>query len=387
VLTLGGRLERDAFLELLEARLLAHRRFRQRVVVPRWGLGAPCWQDDPTFDLRSHLHHLALPEPRDARALEQLVGDLVSTPLPRSRPLWQMHLVDGAEGTLVVVRVHHCLADGLGLIALLGELADGGAVPRSGIPVASSPERFSRGSRLLGGLIAAGQLLARRPEARNSLHGQLGVRKLVAASSALRLEDLLAKAHANDATLTELLLAALARALGTWPLASRRALHALVPVSLRSGPSLEDGTRFASVFVPLPVGIAELRGRVRSVQASFRPGRTREARVTARAVGAAGAVTAALVRFGVSALLRRASVTVSSIRGPAQRLQLAGVPLHDVMAWAPTAGGMALGVTLVSYAGRARLCVEADARVIGDPSEMIDMLVQELSDGRAPSPG
>lgn len=70
-------------------------RFRQRVVESHVPLRSPTWEDDPDFDLEHHMHHLALPAPGDKHALQQLVSELMTVPLDRNRPLWQVYLVDG----------------------------------------------------------------------------------------------------------------------------------------------------------------------------------------------------------------------------------------------------------------------------------------------------
>jgi diacylglycerol O-acyltransferase / wax synthase len=100
-------------------------RFRQRIVEPRVGLGVPSWQDDPNFDLGRHIHHIALPAPGDKAALEELVGDVMVTPLDRSRPLWDIYLIDGyGSGMAMMFRFHHCIADGIALSRILLSLTD-----------------------------------------------------------------------------------------------------------------------------------------------------------------------------------------------------------------------------------------------------------------------
>ena len=86
----------DRVKEIVRSRLVEpFPRFRQLATEPRLGVGAPSWEDDPNFDLDLHVHHLALPAPGDKRALEQLVGDLIASPLDRHKPLWDWYLVDG----------------------------------------------------------------------------------------------------------------------------------------------------------------------------------------------------------------------------------------------------------------------------------------------------
>src|SRR5512135_2966933 len=100
-------------------------RFRQRVVEGRLGLLGPQWEDDPRFALENHLHRLALPAPGDQDALQDFVGDQMGVPLDRTKPLWQVYLVEGyGSGCAVVIRVHHSLADGIALAQAVWSLTD-----------------------------------------------------------------------------------------------------------------------------------------------------------------------------------------------------------------------------------------------------------------------
>jgi hypothetical protein len=90
-------------------------RFRQRPVEGLAGLGAH-WEDVDDFDLELHFHHVALPAPGDRHALQELVSDRASVPLDRSRPLWEIYLIDGlGPGAAVLARMHHSIADGIAL--------------------------------------------------------------------------------------------------------------------------------------------------------------------------------------------------------------------------------------------------------------------------------
>ena len=116
----------DRVREVIAERLVApFPRFRQRVVEGAPRLSGPHWEEDPNFDLDLHLHRVALPAPGDRAALQALVADLTSTPLDRSRPLWQFHLVDGYEGgAAMIARIHHAIADGIALARVLLSLTD-----------------------------------------------------------------------------------------------------------------------------------------------------------------------------------------------------------------------------------------------------------------------
>jgi diacylglycerol O-acyltransferase len=110
--------------EILKTRLVDEfPRFRQRVSEP---LGRPPrFEDDSEFDVDQHLHRLGLPSPGDRMALEELVSDLITPPLDPTRPLWHVYLIEGfGEGSALLFRIHHCIADGIALARVMLSLTD-----------------------------------------------------------------------------------------------------------------------------------------------------------------------------------------------------------------------------------------------------------------------
>ena len=98
----------------------------------------PHWEDDPHFDLALHVHRRAVPAPGDRRALEELVSDLVAMPLDRAKPLWDVYLLEGyGNGSALLVRMHHAIADGIALGRVLLSLTDSGGQPAEFAPVAA----------------------------------------------------------------------------------------------------------------------------------------------------------------------------------------------------------------------------------------------------------
>lgn len=137
VLTFPRPLDMAHLRALIESRLLQFERFRQRVVRPSLPFAPVYWEPDPHFNIGAHVHRVGLPHPRDKGALQQLVSELMSTGLDFSKPLWQMHVVDGysphgrGDGGALIVRLHHALADGLALVSVLLALTEmlPGALP------------------------------------------------------------------------------------------------------------------------------------------------------------------------------------------------------------------------------------------------------------------
>jgi diacylglycerol O-acyltransferase / wax synthase len=126
--------------DLLEKRLLIYKRFRQRVVWPATRLGLPFWDYDANFDIQNHVVKLALPSPGDKNALARMISDFAIVPLDRERPLWQVHIIENYDkGSVILVRIHHAIADGIALVRLLFSLTD--LQPKG--PSAAWPKRYS----------------------------------------------------------------------------------------------------------------------------------------------------------------------------------------------------------------------------------------------------
>jgi len=116
-----GPIPFDEFVASIDTKLHLIPRYRQIAVVPPYHLGEPTWQDDPHFDIHRHIFRVSLDPPGEQAQLEALVGRILSQLMDRSKPLWDLHVVDGLKdgrGALIV-RIHHALADGISGTALV----------------------------------------------------------------------------------------------------------------------------------------------------------------------------------------------------------------------------------------------------------------------------
>jgi WS/DGAT/MGAT family acyltransferase len=106
--------------------------YRRRLVEVPFGLDHPYWIEDPDFDLDFHVRHMGLPPPGDRRQLAEQVARIVARPLDRSRPLWELYVIEGLEGGLVaqLTKIHHCAIDGVSGAELLTTLLDLTPEPR-----------------------------------------------------------------------------------------------------------------------------------------------------------------------------------------------------------------------------------------------------------------
>lgn len=362
--------------------LLRYRRFHMRVRDD--GRHPPFWEPDPDFALDRHLVRDPPGDPFAfcSRAMEE--------PFDPAHPPWSIHLV----GPDLVVRIHHCMADGIALVRVLLNMADGcgpAVEVRPARPRSPAHARFLHDPRELllhpgevldvawRGARALTRLALLPPDPRTPLKGPLGDHKAAVVSPPLSLESMKAVAHAHGATVNDVLMGTLAGALGRWlrrrvRVASDLALRAVVPVDLRPhGQDPELGNRFGLVFLPLPVGIQGADERLRRVHAEMeRLKRSPQAIVVFGLLTAVGHLPVDLQRRIVELFGTKASAVVTNLPGPEAPLALAGEPIRSFMFWVPRSGRLGLGLSLLSYAGRVRLGVAADRRRMGDPEALVD---------------
>jgi WS/DGAT/MGAT family acyltransferase len=411
ILLFDGRLDQDRLRAVVEERLLAFPRFRQRVAEPLFGIGVPQWVNDDHFDLDAHLRRVALPEPGDKAALEEFVSDLMSTPLDFSKPLWQMVVVEHAGGSALVARIHHAIADGISLVQVLLTLTDTTARPRRRRP--DGPRRDDGGPPLLRagswlaqtgfGLVrdpsralkAAGfgadaaATLARvtllPPDRQTPLKGALGVRKRAAWSEPVALADVKAAGARAGGTINDVLVTAAAGALRRY-LAGRGEdvigldIRATVPVNLRPLDQAHRlGNQFGLVFLALPLGVedpvlrlAEVKHRMDELKSSVMP------LVAFGVLTAIGYLPVPLQPLPVGFFGSKATLVLTNVPGPREPLYLAGEPMRRTMFWVPQSGRLGLGISILSYAGEVMVGVASDTGLVPDPQVIVEGFQREL---------
>lgn len=142
----------------IESKLDLVPRFRQRLRFVPFALGHPVWCDDPHFSLRYHVRHSALPAPGAAEQLQAMVGRVMSHQLDRSRPLWELWLIEGLQdgSWAALLKLHHCVADGVAMTELLETLLDQKPGQRRRKPAMWQPEKQPTPSQLAARAIANG---------------------------------------------------------------------------------------------------------------------------------------------------------------------------------------------------------------------------------------
>ncbi len=424
--------------ERVAERLLGYPRFRQRVVEDPL-MGAE-WQLDPHFDLARHVvKEELLPMRGQSRddALRARVGELAAQPLDPQHPLWQFQLIEdvGDGSSALIARIHHCIADGIALIAVMLSITDGGKPPPKAT-ARSKPEPEDdhdwlmnavlrplsnltvKAIGLAGGGLAKGvdkvmdaatqppqpldtslevarlgyqavsdvAAFALMPDdSPTRLKGKPGTQKRVAWDDGLLLDEVKIVGKALGASINDVLLSCVAGAIGRYLLdkgedPAGKEIRAMVPVNLRP---LEDawklGNRFGLVPLVLPIGIANpverlfaVRARMNELKGSFQPV------MAFGLLSVAGLLIKPVQHAMLNIFAKKATAVMTNVPGPAQALSFCGSTVEKVMFWVPQSGDIGMGVSILTYAGKVQFGLITDSGLCPDPEAIIANFAPEF---------
>jgi diacylglycerol O-acyltransferase / wax synthase len=402
------------------APLLRKRARRSRTSLGQWG-----WDRDTEVDLDYHITHSAVPAPGGMSELLELVSRLHAWPLDRSRPLWEMHLIEGLAdgGFAVYTKIHHALTDGVSAMRLLcGVLSEDAATrdmpaPWEAIgrdraaPSHSGPARSgfnmshvpAAALRLTGGAVAeiAGLVPALAGALDRALHDRGGSISLTAPGSILNvpigaarrfaaqswpLERLRLVAKFADATINDVVLAmcsgALRTFLGVLNALPDDPLIAMVPVSLRGEQKdNQAGNEIGMLMCNLGTHLDDPEQRLTTVRDFMIEGKTSMrtlSRTQIMATSALGAAPLALRMLGIGGPLRPANVMVSSVAGPTAPLHWNGARLTALYPLSIPVDGQALNITCTSTSDQIGFGLTACRRSLPSLQPMLDHLDSEL---------
>jgi len=424
VLMFAEHLDLSEVREVVRTRFLCFHRFRQRVVTNG---GGAAWEMDPDFDLNWHVRRIALPGTAGSAELEEMVSDLISTPLDPTKPMWQFHVIDGASGgSAMVLRIHHCYGDGFAMTHVMASLTDINP-DKPAAPAVDIGRRSSKRSaweRLLGpvteamgdaariawsvvetgsdwienpshavaqakvGLDLAGQLAFianMAPDSDTRFKGSLGIMKRVAWAEPLSLFEVKAVAEALASSVNDVLLSCVTAALRVYlleqgDLVEGVEVRALVPVNLRPpGPVRELGNHFGMVFLSLPLGeedpverVLEVRRRMLELKNS------QQATVALGILAGMGVAPVAVKEKILETLAANASAVMTNVRGPQEPRYFAGKRITRQVFWVPQSGGIGMGISILSYAGQIDFGVVTDVKRVPDPAVLVKRFVSEF---------
>jgi WS/DGAT/MGAT family acyltransferase len=419
--------DRDAARAALASAVALVPRLRQRVVEAPGDLGLPEWIEDPHLDLDYHVRRVSLPAPGSLRELLDLAGASFATPLDRQRPLWEAIWIDGlADGRAAfLMKLHHSVVDGVGSIAILDALTappgrrarrprraarrappQAGLVERAAALVGDQAEAAARlawraARAPVAAALAPGATLAGAGRTLRGLRGMLDdlrhptltdplavpgsglSRRLDVAE--LSLDHLRAIKAALEVTLNDLVLAALAGAIGAYHRERRvhaDALACMVPMNLRGrGERDALGNRVGMFRIALPVGERDPRRRLaRIVEQTSAAKADRRAAAAPFLVEALALLPGAAMRWIARRSLGRVNVACTNVPGVPEPRTLAGARIESIFPFASVVEGTPLVVALLSYAGHMEVGIDTDPEAIPDPHRITDLFEAALAE-------
>jgi WS/DGAT/MGAT family acyltransferase len=404
--------------------------FRRRLVEVPFNLAHPVWVEDPDFDLDFHIRRIGCPSPGGRRELGEMAGQIASTPLDRSRPLWELWVIEGLKQDRIgiVTKVHHAAIDGASgaeLMVHLFDLEPEAARPEP--PEAHEPEHIPNELELLGYAAASrfrktvalpkllGQTIgavSRVVAGRRDPHRAVGAAPLTAPRtpwngplSPLRnvgfarvpLTDVRDLKNAFGCTVNDVVLALCAGTMRAYLIdhdeLPDQPLIATCPVSVRSMDDDTGGNKVSAMFTTLDTDVDDPLERVRRIQAC-----TVGAKEEHNAVGATmlqnWAEYAAPNTFNLASRLYSSwglagshrpvhNVIISNVPGPQFPLYYAGAEMVAAYPMGPTMEGVGLNITVMSYRGSVDFGFMVDRELLPDVWNMADHVKDALAELQA----
>jgi diacylglycerol O-acyltransferase / wax synthase len=387
--------------ERIQTALLAYPRFVQKVVEDDAGA---MWVEDEHFDIGHHVTRETLrhrPGEPALEALKRRVAELATQPLDPSRPLWQFHLVEDLDSaqSAMICRIHHCIGDGIALIAVTLSIADGGKPPPQQRPSAegehdaltdtllhSVASLATHGAQMGAQIVQdAAALALMSDDSPTRLKGKATPGKRVAWSEPLPLDDVKALSKAYGVSINDVLLAAVAGAIGSYLRGkgddtAGQEIRAMVPVNLRPmAEAYKLGNRFGLVPLVLPIGMLHPGERLYAVHARMHALKGSTQPLLAFALLAlSGLVVKPMQDLITGLFAKKTTAVMTNVPGPKERLHFCGRTVNQVMFWVPQSGDVGMGVSLLSYAGGVQFGLITDAKMCPDPQSIVERFAPEF---------
>lgn len=424
----------ETLLATVEQRLPQIPRYRQKVREVKFGLARPVWIDDRDFDITYHVRRSALPSPGSDEQLHELIARLAARPLDKSRPLWELYLVEGLAKNRVALytKSHQALINGMGALEINHVIADRTRRPPAFPEDIWVPERDPGSARLMIGAIgdwiagpgaqlrAVGSSLTglvtsstqlveagRRVVdiARTVARGTAPSSPLNATVSRNRrftvargkLDDYRAVRARYDCDINDVVLAVVTGALGNWlmsrgeAVSSTATVRALAPLSVYADEQLDStgpGQAMSEVtpfLVDLPVGEGNAVVRLSQIAHATESNPGASSRVDARTIvtlsGFAPPTLHAMgIRVATSFAARSYNLLITNAPGAQSQMYIAGTKLLETYAVPPLLHNQALAISVTSYNGMLYFGINADRDAMSDVDLLPGLLNQALDE-------
>jgi len=421
----GDAPAKDELATYIESRLHLVPRYRQKLSFPRFEMGRPLWVDDPSFNIGYHVRHSALPAPGSVEQLRLLVSRIFSQRLDRSKPLWELWLIEGYEdGFAIVNKVHHAVVDGVSgadLTAVLFDVSkDGTEVPppesawspdpepsdaqvvaKGAVDLVGAPIGLARG--VLDAVLSPGRTVERAREAASGvgeiawgavnsapqtpLNGPIGPHRRVSWVR-MPLAELKEIKNQLGGTVNDVFLATVAGALHRW-LRTRGMrtegleIRSAVPVSVRAeGDAAAMGNQITVMVGRLPTYVDDPVERLRVVTESMKGLKESKQALGAQAIAGVEGFAPPTIFARASRLHfsnRMYNLLTTNVPGPQFPLYLLGREMTEMLPVAFLAPGQRLAIACMSYNGTLALSLIGDYDGMPDLEDLAGYVTDEVA--------
>lgn len=430
VSTVPGGYDFARFQHELDRRLHLLPGFRRRIVEVPGQLHHPVWIEDPDFDLSYHVRRIGVPPPGGRQEMDDVIADIASWPLDRSRPLWEIWMLEGLEGGRVgfLAKIHHSVADGVAAAAMLANVMASSpddvdppppARPWHGEPMPTKwrllidalrdffvqlfelpalLKRTYEGVRRVVQHRKTAKVATPRPildTARTPFNGSLTPHRSFATST-LALADVKEAKTAFGVTINDIVLAMVSGSLRAWldkrGVLPDRALVAGVPVSTDDPDAIQrlGGNKVSNMFTTLATNIEDPVERLRAIHDV-----TSEAKEMHNILGVDMLADWSeytpprpyswfMRHYSSMGLAEKhappINLVVSNVPGPSEPLYVAGAKMEGIYSVGPILEGIGINVTVWSYCDQLNVGVIACREHIADPHEITDGMAAALAE-------
>jgi diacylglycerol O-acyltransferase len=420
-----GEFTFDVFRRTIARRLHLLDPLRYQLVDIPWKLHHPMWLEDGPVDLDYHLRRVQVPTPGGRRELDGVIGEIASTPLDRTRPLWEFHFAEGmADDRFALIgKVHHTLADGVAsanLLARLMDLAGPAQDERDDYPTCEPPttvellraagrdhvQHVAALPRLMRDAVRGATRVRRNARERDDDDGMAKMFKTpptflnhivsparTFATASLSLAEVKETAKHLGVTFNDVVLAMAAGGLRELLLSydgqADRPILASVPVSTDRSAERITGNEISGLAVSLPVHIDDPLERVRLTAIAANRAKEDNELFGPELHGRMmeylpPPLTPALFRWQSKRTVRNKimNVAVSNVPGPRQRGHIGGAPVSEIYSVGVLSAGSAFNMTVWSYVDQLDIAVLSDDRTFKDPHEATDAMIHAFGEIR-----
>ena len=414
-----GRVDHKRLVSTIKESLNRYRRFRQCIVRPNRIFSRPYWEDDPDYRVENHVEKEVLQLPANEASLQELINIKINTALDINRPLWKVTLVENyPEDDVIIVRIHHCIADGISLMRVLLQMTErslsapsnqaavenpnqagsetGGAgvilldatqtAENSRPSPAETPAESGIGPPLPGKsslfrkptiteiLAASARIVFRPADPPNILKGPLGTIKKAVWSEPFSVSEIKKIAKIKHATINDVVMAitsgAILRYIDLHNDARKRNIRAFIMVNMR-GHSFDKelGNNFGLVFLALPLDRHQPVERLEAIKQGMDD------------LKASAEYAASYLILNILGQLpdKKGTVVSTNVPGPRYQISLAGTPIRSMIAWVPQSGRIGVGLSFVSYNNHLIVGLNVDAGVVPDPERFLQLFSEEFN--------